>query len=853
MLPLSLKKKQTCLVLGLVVLFSLLALWIRLIPMAGLTAGGEVDLLGNDPWYNMRQVEALAANGLAYTWFDPMTLYPHGDLVFWGPLFPTIIAFLAILVGATTRPELMFIGAIVPPLMGTAMVPLVYLLGRKLADWKTGLLAAGFTAVVSGHFLYRSLFGFVDHHIAEVLFSTLFVFAYVVAVQRTRSEKIDLSSLESLKKPAIFGILAGVAYLLGLYVMPTMILLAMIVAVYTLFQYLLDTWKGIETSNLAIVNTVVFVVAIAGLLLLGFNTTGLGLARYTMGHVIAYCAIIIGGWALYGLTRLTRGRPKYTYPAVLVVIALVVAALLYVVAPAIYSVLVGNFFSFFGQSAESNTIEEAMPWSLDAAWQTYGAGLLLMIGGFAVLLYQLFERRRADHLFVLVWSAVILLSTWQHNRYEYYLSVNVALLAGLFAGFVIDRGWKEISAHHARAPAPVEKKAGKNRKDEKKKNSSPGRDPLVLLVSAVVVVLAAIFVVQSLQGGIAIANSSGNYGGMDSQWREALEWMGNNTPDTGVDYYENYDQDTFQYPAESYGVMSWWDYGHYITFLAKRIPNCNPFQHGVAGANGSAAFFMAQDEDTAAEVLKNDGTRYVITDTLMDTTKFWAMATWFNSTAAQYPYQQIWLAPVSQTSLARTYVYTSEYFQTMISRLHNFDGSMAEPGKVFYVEYVDADSSGYGAPVMTNLSILDAATAEAKVEAYNAQASSGYHAAVIGLESNPTMSTTEAPALRHFRLVFESTKNSYFSTTPDIKDVKVFEFVSGAHIKGEGTIEVNLTTNTGRTFTYSQKSIDGEFVVPYSTLGTPYDVRATGPYRIVETGQTFDVPEDAVMQGLTVN
>ncbi|MDD4255273.1 MAG: oligosaccharyl transferase, archaeosortase A system-associated, partial [Methanofollis sp.] len=252
-------------------------------------------------------------------------------------------------------------------------------------------------------------------------------------------------------------------------------------------------------------------------------------------------------------------------------------------------------------------------------------------------------------------------------------------------------------------------------------------------------------------------------------------------------------------------------------------------------------------------ILTNDGTRYVITDTMMDTGKLWAMATWFDPKAGPQPYQQTWLVPVGQDNLVQYRVYTPAYFQTMTSRLHNFDGSMSVSDQVYYTEYADAAATGYGLPVMTNLSILDADTAQAKVEAYNAKAKAGMHAGTIGLENNLTMAGSEAPALQHFRLVHESSQNTYSSKTPDIRYVKVFEFVPGAHIKGEGTIEVSLTANTGRTFTYRQESINGEFVVPYSTSGTPYDVRATGPYRIVGTGRTFDVSEDAVMQGLTIN
>ena len=42
----------------------------------------------------------------------------------------------------------------------------------------------------------------------------------------------------------------------------------------------------------------------------------------------------------------------------------------------------------------------------------------------------------------------------------------------------------------------------------------------------------------------------------------------------------------FQYPDSAYGVMSWWDYGHVITYFAHPIPHANPFQAGIGGSHG---------------------------------------------------------------------------------------------------------------------------------------------------------------------------------------------------------------------------------------------------------------------------
>ena len=171
---------------------------------------------------------------------------------------------------------------------------------------------------------------------------------------------------------------------------------------------------------------------------------------------------------------------------------------------------------------------------------------------------------------------------------------------------------------------------------------------LIILVAALGVLFVYTSVSYSYNNAITIPTR------MNADWKESLEWMGNNTPDTGVNYFAIYDPKTFQYPSTAYGVMSWWDYGHMITYIAKRIPNANPFQQGVAGPNGAAAYFMSTSEDTANAILDHEGTRYVITDIEMDTGKFWAMSTWFNATAATGPYQMTMLAPGDSSAQSST-------------------------------------------------------------------------------------------------------------------------------------------------------------------------------------------------------
>jgi len=173
--------RRNLFIAGIVTVFVIFCLWIRLLPM--ILYGGQTDILlmvgSDDPLYNLRQVEQLLANHFTYTWFDPMTQYPNGTDIYWGPLFIYISGFACFIAGAVTRPEITGVCLLVPPLMAAGTVVLMYYVGKFCGDWKTGLLASGFTAIVSGQFFYRSLYGYFDHHIGEVLFSTLFCLTYL--------------------------------------------------------------------------------------------------------------------------------------------------------------------------------------------------------------------------------------------------------------------------------------------------------------------------------------------------------------------------------------------------------------------------------------------------------------------------------------------------------------------------------------------------------------------------------------------------------------------------------------------------------------------------------------------------
>ncbi|WOF17087.1 oligosaccharyl transferase, archaeosortase A system-associated [Methanoplanus sp. FWC-SCC4] len=845
----------------LVLLFTIIALWIRLIPAEGLVTDVGVNLLGNDPWYNLRQIEVMVANPLEYPWFDPMTHYPTGTHNFWGPLYPMIGAIMCILAGASTRTDVMYVASYMPALMGAAMVPLMYMVGSKISDWKGGILASLFMVFVAGQYIYRSMFGFVDHHIAEVLFSTLFCLVYLFYLAYTREHEVDLKSADTLKVPCLIAVFAGITYLLGLFVMPTMILFALIVAIYTGLQFIWDRVKGKRSDYLLLVNVVTFAIAIIGFLALGIQHDGMSMARYSMGHIFAYLALIVATLVLYAFSVFFVKRPLSHYIASLAGLAVAGFLFIMVAMPEFYSFFISSLGSFFGYTATLTTIEEARHWNFDQAWLAFNYGLILMALGFVAVLYKFVKESKQTYLFAFVWSLMILYSTTVQLRYEYYLAANIALLSGLFVGWTLDFGAKEFSKLSGGNAKPVvtespetgsgEKTVRKGGKKDTKKPVSPKKssvDPVYLAPAVLGVVLALMFLFTSVQADIGLANGLKN-SGMIPDWEESLVWLGENTPEPGIDYYEVYDRKTYQNPSDSYGVMTWWDYGHWITFVAKRAPNSNPFQEGVAGPNGAAAYFIQMDESESDKILDNLNTRYVITDGMMADSKFWAMSTWYNSTVMNSPYEAYFAVRTQDGTIGQLKLNMPDYYNTMIARLHNLDGSMAEGNSSLYVEYTDGSAYGVNGPLLTKYEILPSKEAFSKAAQINSAGLPGTRAAVLG--ENLLTPPDYVPALEHYRLIHESPTNTI--SNGELKFVKVFEYVKGARIKGEGTIELKLVSDQGREFTYKQRSVDGEFIVPYSTTKDNYGTKVSGDYRITETGKTFSVSEDAVMDGLLVN
>ena len=187
----------------------------------------------------------------------------------------------------------------------------------------------------------------------------------------------------------------------------------------------------------------------------------------------------------------------------------------------------------------------------------------------------------------------------------------------------------------------------------------------------------------------------------------------------------------------------------------------------------------------------------------------------------------------------------------MISRLHNFDGSYTEPDQVHFLKYMEPSVSGLAAPVVVDGAQTNYTAAKAMMDSFKKEDNPGHD--VILANFGYTDPVEPVPALQHYRLIYESKTRTTPADMPDVRYVKIFEYVPGAILPGEGVLELDVRTNTGREFVYRTTSVNGTFILPYPTETTVGAVTIPGQYRNVKSGASYPVSEEQVTGGHQVS
>jgi dolichyl-diphosphooligosaccharide--protein glycosyltransferase len=848
-------------------------LWNRVRSWQNFIVDGEVLFSGNDPWYHYRSTVYTVQNWPATMPFDPWTRFPIGaSSGQFGTLFDQVAATIALIVGLGSPSEntIAMVALFFPAVIGALAAIPMYVMGRRLAGRLGGVTAVLVLALSAGAFLGRSLVGTFDHHVAEAFLQTIGVLGMMVAISAADRDKPVFEQfadrdIDALRSTVLWSVLTGFAIATYLWTWPPGVLLLGILGTFFLLRLIIEFVRGGSPEHTAIVGTIAL--GTTGLLTLAsLDTLGVSATRHSLLQPGLAFAVAAGCAFMAWLARYFERESIDTalYPVTVFGIIGVLAGLAAVLTPGLFNFLVDNILRVIGFSVSptAGTVGEAQPLNPNSLYPRYGLTVFIAAIGVLAIAAEQFLASDPDgeELLVAIWGVFLLAATFTQGRFGYYLVFPIAAITGLLVGRVVD--WVDLSGDNEIELYEV-----------------------LTIVSLLVVVVAPLLIVAPTPMDYGGSNGPGQ--GIEN-WDDSLQWMEGNTPAVGaygtgdeqsLEYYGTYqNRDDFDYGTGDYGVISWWDYGHWITTRAERIPNANPFQQGTDVA---ANFLLAQNETEANAVLEEHDeddatTQYVAIDWKMTQVKagrgyggkFFAPPQ-FDDDSNQTDYYR----PIVAESGNYFFHYrTQDYYNSTVVRLYEFHGS-AVSAQPLVVDWEISTVNGQSRRV----------PAERPIRAFpNMTAAQNYvqqdgTAQVGGVGTVPG---ERVPAMEHYRYVGSSERTAYESSehnravltelqglglpagavngtcganqtsapisgttycTPDqFADVmhtnsptwtKIFERVPGATIEGTGPANTSVqvavpmrNTQTNETFTYRQavqtdENGNFETTVPYSTTG----------------------------------
>ncbi|WP_435099460.1 oligosaccharyl transferase, archaeosortase A system-associated [Halorubrum sp. N11] len=925
-------------------------LWTRVRSYGNFIVDGQVYFRGNDPWYHLRETTYIMENWPSSMPFDVWSGFPFGTRAgqfgtLWDHIMVVSIWIARPIMGSAE--EVMLIMA---PIAGTLVAIPTYFIARRFVDRFAALAAVVVLALLSGTFFSYSLVGFPDHSAAEVLFQSIAVLAFLVAFAVAEREKPVWELLvdqdwAALGRPAAYAAAAGVALGLYMWTWQPGVLMVGFTGIFLAIKITSDVSHGKSPEPIAFAGAVSMTVAglmqVIPLAEFSFTPTG-----YSLLQIVLPLGVALGAVFLAWLARQWESRDldTTTYPPAVGGLILASAAVVWLAIPSLWGTLVGNLLNTVGFSATANarTIGEAQPPLQGASFADfvlgqYGLAFFLALAAILYILARpLYRSDDANHtlyipaalaiiasvyavpqlydavggvvgvswqvvglviaaalligatflveydteeLYFVVWAAFIGSAAFTQVRFNYYLAVIVAVGAAYFVQVTVNF----LRLHSLDEARDIE-----------------GWQVMGTLVLVVIVLVPLVAMVTPVW-----AAGANNGPGSVTQWDGSLQWMNDETPmpgelegaDNPMELYGTYERPAdgdFEYPEGAYGVQSWWDYGHWITTRAERIPNANPFQQN---AGEAADYLLAPTEAESREVLagqstEGEHTRYVMVDSQMASpnSKFGAPVTFYSGNETRSDFNRVLYQQTEQGGFQTVMqVNTQRYHESQMIRLYEHYGSAVDPEPVVVDwEPRTAETRG-GEQVQVDTLPDDPTTTVRQFD--NMTAAREYveqdgSAQIGGVGDLPSERVT---ALEHHRLVHASQAQgqspSAFqvrilqqlvgegttvedilgeSTLQAFQDdfVKTFERVPGATIEGSGAqpgqeveATVELEKATGQTFEYTQYAeadANGnfEFTVPYSTTGyeefgpengyTNTSVRATGPYNVTTAQTTGD-------------
>jgi dolichyl-diphosphooligosaccharide--protein glycosyltransferase len=572
----------------------LLAVAVRSLPWQTVLMEERVYFFGNDAYYHLRRIVYSLVHFPALLDFDPYISFPMGAKPIWTPVFDWGVALLLRPFFDGDLDSLERIVVWLPPVLGGATVLALYFLANKHFDKSVAVLSGVVLSVLSAHFWYSQI-GFVDHHAAVALTSTLLLAAAMGLLYDHLRDPVGL------KRGWKSGLTTGVALAVTLLVWPGSLLHVGLVE-SALLAYLLTRWHREEAVGFAIRFSLLN--GAAFLLVLPFGAgsswpqwsdlSPVVLSKFQpwlFGTLAVFGAACAGLWRRTGVGRARRQR---------IATAAAVGIGLLAVSGWAFPELMASAEDVWGWLAKRDSFQadvaESQPlFALGGRFVTHIATsrLSLFVFLFPVALVGCArsvrrERHRAPVLLLLWWSLSLFVVTLFQKRFFNSSSVALALLMA----------WSVLWIYRALPPFVLESPRGRG--------AARG-----VLVAVVLVLLYPVFDTYRPH----LWNQPRAFSGRPIEVKpflvrrkvmtEMAKWLRRNTPQTSGWL------DVSQKPE--YGVMAPWPVGHVMEYVGRRPTITDNFGDDIGEKNFLLARRYYQSrEKPAVEILDRLGVRYIV-------------------------------------------------------------------------------------------------------------------------------------------------------------------------------------------------------------------------------------------------
>ncbi|MHB8585431.1 MAG: oligosaccharyl transferase, archaeosortase A system-associated [Thermoplasmatota archaeon] len=838
------------------------------------------SIIDSDSYYHWRAAFTSAQDFPHALRFDPWTYFPFGTATGqFGTLYDIIIAAAIIATGNPSDPiHALHVVMQAAPYFGAATAIPVYLLARRMGGRIAAIWSVLLLAILPGEVFLRSLAGYADHDVAEVLFSTFALFGVLWTVQSGRMYP-TVSPWRAFA-PAIAG---GVSLFLYLWVWPPGVMIVALLGLWILFELLIDHTRGIDTRGFAYGVAIAFVIAAVLFLPLvekySFDFNLFSLLQPLALAAVAGMAIIIDAISEVGDRR---GAPRYWLPlgtGILVVVSFIAVALF---VPPLFAVLKWGFswVTGIGATQNFNTIQEAAPsctsveaWPFCAKFTSdYGWTLLSALLAIPFLVWEIVRRHKPGDFLLLIWLIFMAIAASSRLVFNEYLAVAVAVANGWLVSYAARAtGLTAAAMGLFSSEEPVKRKSGRRARMGKTVAEFKWYQPVAVVVAAAFILPGLILPAQ----GTTVFSDVAAQMAPDSEsrlWDLASQWVANNTPPVGVDFSKAYGYEPsgqFHYPANAYGILAWWDYGHEIEIFGHRPPIANDFQQAAPFAS---RFFTDPTESQAEADIHGYSSltnanpyalRYVMISDADALGKYGAITVWANiQNGSRADFGQGDTVKNANFSGKTVQEISTGYTDTMMYRLYFDNAQGLSHYRLIYV-YPGWNCIGGFVDQNGNQAVV------------NDEVTSGLCPGESGNGSSITV--VRDP---NSYLPFSQTPGQYFLFNyVNEPSLKIFEHVPGATLRGNGTPNVLVTasvtldlhfgSSTVVPFQYSQSTTiaaNGTWAltVPYSTCqtdcvpisqgGSTLEVKTAGPFTVSvgSTVHSVNVSDSAVLHGGTV-